>query len=193
MSNWLQVPDNHDFSIHNLPYGIFMRNQRPTPGVAIGGFILDLRACANLGLFSKLGFEVKSLESDVLNDFIECGKPAWTALRAWMQESLTDATSDLNTHHAALLVDRLTSKMCLPIRVGDYTDFYSSIEHATNVGMMFRDPANALLPNWRHLPVGYHGRSSSIVVSGTDIKRPHGQTMPPDATAPVFGPSKRGF
>lgn len=191
MSNWLDVSDFHDFSIHNLPYGVYMNEGRPTPCIAFGDYILDLRKCAKLGLFNALNFDLSVFDSYVLNDFISTGKENWTAFRAFIQEALQNEDSPLQQHKDTIFSDRLSAEMVLPLHVGDYTDFYSSIEHATNVGKMFRDPANALLPNWRHIPVGYHGRASSIVVSGTNIKRPNGQTMPPNADKPVFGPSKR--
>ena len=191
MQNWLNVSDFHDFSIHNLPFGVVKRSGISSPCIAIGDQIIDLRRAADLGIFADLPFDSSVLKSNVLNDFIATGKSNWSALRKSIQQGLSDSNSALHQHRGEILIDRLTAQMELPLQIGDYTDFYSSIEHATNVGKMFRDPANALLPNWRHIPVGYHGRASSIVVSGTDIKRPNGQTMPPDATQPVFGPSKR--
>lgn len=191
MQNWLNVSDLHDFSIHNLPFGVFKRQGIASPCVAIGDQIIDLRKAADLGLFNELPFEASVFQSNVLNDFIATGKANWSALRKFLQNALVDTNSGLYSNRSEVLVDRIGADMVLPIQIGDYTDFYSSIEHATNVGKMFRDPANALLPNWRHIPVGYHGRASSIVVSGTDIKRPNGQTIPPDATQPIFGPSKR--
>ena len=189
MNTWIDVPTNSDFSIYNLPYGVFLRDDKLTPGVAIGDSIIDLNACAKVGLFADLGFETSVFESDVLNDFIACGKSAWSALRAYLTAQLT-VEGTLYEFREKVIVNRLGAKMCMPVKVGDYTDFYSSIEHATNVGKMFR-PDNPLLPNWKHIPVGYHGRASSIVVSGTPITRPSGQMMPPDATAPIFGKSKR--
>lgn len=189
--NWLNVDDRHDFSIHNLPYGMFMRDGRPTPGIAFGDVILDLRRCRDAGLMASLALPEDVFESEYLNRFIALGKTHWSGLRKWLQEELSDDQSGVFKHQAEVLVDRLSAKMCMPVQVGDYTDFYSSIEHATNVGKMFRDPANALLPNWKHLPVGYHGRASSIVISGTDVVRPCGQTLPPNSENPVFGPSKR--
>jgi len=189
--NWLHISDTHDFSVHNLPYGVFDRDGRPTPGVAIGDFIIDLRACMNRGILTQLELPSQVFESDTLNEFIALGKPTWSAMRKWLQGELNTADSSLYQNQKEILVNRLTSKMYLPVQIGDYTDFYSSIEHATNVGIMFRDPANALLPNWKHLPVGYHGRASSIVISDTDVIRPKGQTLPPGAETPVFGPTKR--
>ena len=191
MQNWLNVSDLLDFSIHNLPFGVFNRDGVSSPCIAIGDHIIDLRRASELGVLEGLPFDVAVFQNDLLNPFISTGKSNWSALRSFIQNALTDTSSSLHANKEKCLVDRLTATMELPLHIGDYTDFYSSIEHATNVGKMFRDPANALLPNWRHIPVGYHGRASSIVVSGTEIKRPNGQTLPPEATEPVFGPSKR--
>ncbi|MBO6516892.1 MAG: fumarylacetoacetase [Bacteroidia bacterium] len=191
MKNWLNVSDLHDFSIHNLPYGVFISDGRPTLCMAIGDHMINLRKAAEIGIFGSLNLDISVFQSEVLNDFIATGKDSWSEFRAFIQASLCDEASSLYTYRDDVLVNRLDAEMALPLHIGDYTDFYSSIEHATNVGMMFRDPENALLPNWKHIPVGYHGRASSIVVSGTEIKRPSGQTMPPDATQPVFGPTKR--
>ncbi len=189
MNSWIDISPTSDFSIYNLPYGIFIRDEKHTPGVAIGDSIVDLNACAKVGLFAHLGFDYSVFDDKVLNGFIACGKDAWSALRAFLTAELT-SEGQLYEFREKVVVDRLNAVMCMPIEVGDYTDFYSSIEHATNVGKMFR-PDNPLLPNWKHIPVGYHGRSSSIVISGTSLKRPSGQMMPPDAEKPVFGKSKR--
>ncbi len=189
MNTWIDIPQNSDFSLHNLPYGVFIRDEKPTPGIAIGDSIIDLNAAANVGVFTELSFDTAVFESEFLNDFIDCGKPVWSAVKARITEELT-SEGKLFEFREKVIVNRIGAQMCMPIQIGDYTDFYSSIEHATNVGKMFR-PDNPLLPNWKHIPVGYHGRSSSIVISGTDIKRPHGQMMPPNADKPVYGPSKR--
>lgn len=191
MKNWLNVSDFHDFSIHNLPYGVYNNQGNHTICVAIGDHIIDFAAAADAGMFDNLSIDKSVFHDSLLNDFIATGKANWSAVRELLQQELTTENSVLHNNQNTILKDRLSAEMVLPIHVGDYTDFYSSIEHATNVGKMFRDPANALLPNWKHIPVGYHGRASSIVVSGTDIKRPNGQTLPPDATQPVFGPTKR--
>lgn len=184
MTTWLSVPADSDFSIHNLPFGIFDTGDgRPRAGIAIGDHIVDLAAAAESGLFGKRRFFKKIFEQPVLNDFIALGKPVTNRVRRKVQEWLCQAEAPQNAGH--LLTDRRSARMHLPIRVGDYTDFYSSIEHATNVGKMFR-PDNPLLPNWRWLPVGYHGRSSSIVVSGTPVRRPYGQILPKGQETPVF-------
>jgi fumarylacetoacetase len=189
MSTWIEIPTNSDFSIHNLPYGVFLRDEKPTPGIAIGDSIIDLNAAAKVGIFADLDFDYTVFESDVLNDFISCGKEIWSSFRKLIIRELT-SEGELFQFRDKVIVDRLSAKMVMPVRVGDYTDFYSSIEHATNVGKMFR-PDNPLLPNWKHIPVGYHGRASSIVISGTPLKRPSGQMMPPNADKPVYGKSKR--
>jgi len=173
MKSWLPIPDNSDFSVHNLPYGIFHTGDgRARAGVAIGDHILDLEAAANAGLFGKRRFYSKIFAQDTLNDFIALGKPVTKGIRKKLQAWLTQEQKPDGAD--ALLTNRDKATMQMPVRVGNYTDFYSSIEHATNVGKMFRPDGDALLPNWRWLPVGYHGRASSIVISGTPIKRPHG-------------------
>lgn len=190
MNTWINVPQNSDFSIYNLPFGVFIRDEKPTPGVAIGDSIIDLNAASKVGVFAELEFDSSVFESTVLNEFIACGKETWSAVRRTLIQELT-TEGKLYEFHEKVIVNRIGTQMVLPVRIGDYTDFYSSIEHATNVGKMFRPDGDPLLPNWRHMPVGYHGRASSIVISGTPLKRPHGQTMPPNADKPVFGPSKR--
>lgn len=185
----LNIAADSHFSIHNLPFGIFSTPDRSArPGVAIGAYIIDLQSLASKGVFD---FDTRVFESAVLNDFIALGKPITNAVREQLQKWLRDPQSVLAQSQDQILVAQKDAQMHLPLSIGDYTDFYSSIEHATNVGMMFRDPANALLPNWKHLPVGYHGRASSIVVSGTPVRRPKGQVLPKDAAAPVFQASGR--
>jgi len=184
----VDIPENSDFSIHNIPFGIFSTKDRsPRVGVAVGEHILDLAAVAELDVFD---FNTALLEKGTLNDFISLGKEITTRVRKKIQYWLKDDDSVL-AGKPELLVKQSEAQMHMPVAVGDYTDFYSSLEHATNVGKMFRDPENALLPNWKHIPVGYHGRASSIIVSGQPIYRPKGQTKPKDAEGPVFGPTKR--
>lgn len=186
---WLSISPKSDFSIHNLPFGVFSKGGSPKRlGVAIGNSIIDLKVANSLGVFSNLMIDQDIFANEFLNDFIALGKPTTNAVREHLQQHLCNESSPLKNSDAFIPMDRVT--MHLPVKVGDYTDFYSSIEHATNVGKMFRDPENALLPNWKHLPVGYHGRASSIVVSGQDIHRPKGQTKPNDGS-PIFGPSQR--
>ena len=188
LTSWINIPKDSDFSIYNLPFGIFStENSSPRVGVAIGNFILDLAEMAEREIISISPF---ILRQETLNEFIGLGKKITSRVRLDIQNMLVDETSPLK-QYPAFFIAQNEAKMHLPVRIGDYTDFYSSIEHATNVGKMFRDPDNALLPNWKHIPVGYHGRASSIVVSGTPIHRPKGQVMPKDATVPVFKPSER--
>ncbi|AZQ60378.1 fumarylacetoacetase [Maribacter sp. MJ134] len=184
----VHIPENSDFSIYNIPFGIFSTTDRsPRAGVAIGEHILDLVAVAKLEVFD---FNTAVLEKNTLNDFIDLGKPITNKVRTDIQSWLKDDTSVL-AGRPELFVKQSEAQMHLPVSIGDYTDFYSSIEHATNVGKMFRDPENALLPNWRHIPVGYHGRASSIMVSDVAVHRPKGQTVPNGADQPIFGPSAR--
>lgn len=193
MKTWLSIPPNHDFSIYNLPFGIYsVEDAAPRAGIAIGDYIVDLQRCQNMGIFGPLlPASINVFKRKTLNRFISLGKKVTSGVRRIIQEELCNESSLLRDEDLSLLTPMREATMHLPVRIGDYTDFYSSREHATNVGKMFRDPDNALLPNWLHLPVGYHGRASSIVVSGTNIRRPNGQTMPNGADTPVFGPSKR--
>lgn len=194
LRSWISVNKNSDFPIQNLPFGIFKAGtQKPRVGVAIGDKVLDLAALNELGFLASLNIEATILENQYLNDLIALGKPVTNALRQRISDLLNTDNNELRDNSQAqekVLHDMNRVEMLMPVKVGDYTDFYSSIDHATNVGKMFRDPANALLPNWKHLPVGYHGRASSIVVSGTPFHRPKGQTKAPDAEAPSFGPCK---
>lgn len=193
--SWLSISSDSDFSIHNLPFGIFTTDQQPEPrvGVAIGDYIIDLAFAADMAVFDAfLPYKQRDVfRRNHLNDFIRLGRTVWQQVRKALQTELTDANSLLKGLADDALVRQADATMHLPVQIGDYTDFYSSIDHASNVGKMFRDPANALLPNWRHLPVGYHGRASSVVVSGTSIKRPKGQRLPKGETQPVFETSQR--
>jgi fumarylacetoacetase len=164
-----------------------MPGETPRVGIAIGDQILDMVSVAELELFN---FDVSVFYEDNLNEFIALGKEVTNAARTQVQGWLLDDHGPF-ANKPELFIPQAEATMHLPVRIGDYTDFYSSIEHATNVGKMFRDPENALLPNWRHLPVGYHGRSSSIIPSGVPIRRPMGQTMPPGAAGPVYKASGR--
>ena len=192
--SWVNVVPTSDFSLQNLPFGIFKtENLSPRVGVAIGDQILDLKTLYVLGYLKNLPFHEKDFSSKYLNPVMAYGKKACRDLRLRIYRLLMESCDDLkhNQHHVdQVLVDQQEAEMLLPVQIGDYTDFYSSRDHATNVGIMFRDPANALLPNWLHIPVGYHGRSSSIICSGEAIHRPKGQTRPNDNEPPVFGPTK---
>ena len=191
MNSWIDIPKNSDFSIYNLPFGIFSTNKNSKRvGVAIGNNIIDLFACNELDIFKNLKINNNVFENNFLNDFINLGKNTTNKVREIIQQQLTDESSKIKMS-SVVIIPMNEAEMHLPVKVGDYTDFYSSIEHATNIGSMFRDPSNPLLPNWRHLPVGYHGRASSIIVSGIDIFRPKGQVIPLDSDKPVFTSSKR--
>lgn len=188
------APDSH-FPIQNLPFGIFRPGSGPARvGVAIGQSVLDLSVLEQEGMFGFPEFgERRVFADDSLNAFLSLGRPAWKKTREILQHLLNAETADLrdNTTLRERAVHQQSEvTMQLPARIGDYTDFYSSYHHAHNVGTMLRGPENALMPNWKWLPVAYHGRASSIVVSGTEVHRPRGQTKPPDAPAPVFGPSR---
>lgn len=162
--------------------------------MALGEYVIDLSAIAGTGLLGEAGKNAASaLQSPVLNDLLSLGSSVWKGIRERVQELFTDQNQALwgGYEPAKVLLPMAEAEMHLPVAIGDYTDFYSSEHHASNVGAMFRDPQNPLLPNWKHIPVGYHGRSSSIVVSGTNFHRPKGQMKPPTADAPVFGPSKQ--
>ncbi len=195
MISWLNIAADSDFSIYNFPFGIYKLDETSEPRAcsAIGDYIIDLGRANDLDFFNDLDISNKVFENQHLNDFIALGKATTNTVRIRLQKMFSEenylGASELFKYFSYEIKDVI---MLLPVKIGDYTDFYSSKEHATNVGMMFRDPANALLPNWLHLPVGYHGRSSSIVVSGTDIYRPKGQMLPPEGgETPIFGASKR--
>ncbi|QLG43824.1 fumarylacetoacetase [Costertonia aggregata] len=191
---WLPVPLHSDFPIQNIPFGVFLtREDVITIGTRIGDHAIDLGALHQLGYFEGIPLTDDIFLQDTLNDFISDGKKTWRLVRNRISEIFdkNNATLQHNEEHKKIVLFTMDEiEMQLPVLIGDYTDFYSSKEHATNVGKMFRDPENALLPNWLHIPVGYHGRSSTIVPSGTPIYRPIGQTFPKGAETPVFGPSK---
>lgn len=195
MKSFINYEQNSDFSIYNIPFGVAVFGKEYIAcATRIGDQVVDLATLYDYGFFSDIdGLEENIFEAYTLNEFIELGKPVTNAVRLKIQELLLEGSSlskDEKTIEECFYdLDQI--KMMMPIHIPNYTDFYSSIEHATNVGKMFRDPANALLPNWKHLPVGYHGRVSSIVVSGTEIIRPKGQTKPADVEKPIFGPSKQ--
>lgn len=191
LTSWKAIDSNSDFSIYNIPFGIYSDTPQGQQKMAsaIGDEIIDLEEAAYCGIFDHLNIDGDIWRANTLNDFIALGKEKTNEVRSILQKELCDENSALK---GGKDVFKPMSEvvMHMPIKVGDYTDFYSSIEHATNLGIMFRGPENALMPNWKHLPVGYHGRASSIIVSGQDIHRPKGQTKPADAD-PVFGPTKR--
>lgn len=195
MKSFVEYPSDSDFSIHNIPFGVAVFNKEYIACCTrIGDQIIDLATLYDLGYFDDIeGLEDNYFETYTLNEFIELGKPVTNAARLKIQNLLLEGSA-LSKDQKSIencFYDINDVKMMMPVHVPNYTDFYSSIEHATNVGKMFRDPANALLPNWKHLPVGYHGRASSIVVSGTEIHRPKGQMKPADMDKPIFGPCKQ--
>jgi fumarylacetoacetase len=173
MESWIEILPNSDFPLYNIPFGIFrVPGMTGKAATRIGDKVINLHGLAIQGYFRDLLVNPDFFNQDILNPFISLGKPVWRSVRERIIELFSKENPELRDRkdiHSEILFQADFAEMLLPVRVGDYTDFYSSIEHATNVGIMFRDPANALLPNWKHLPVGYHGRSSSIVVSGTDI------------------------
>lgn len=188
------APDSH-FPLENLPFGVFRPAQGSARvGVAIGDCVLDLAILEERGLLHFPERQERRVFSEgALNLFLSLGQPAWRKTRAALQHLLAAETPDLrdDTTLREHAFHRQTEVvMQLPARIGDYTDFYSSYHHSHNVGTMLRGAENALMPNWKHLPVGYHGRASSIVTSGTDVRRPKGQIKPPDAAAPIFGPTR---
>jgi fumarylacetoacetase len=194
LKSWVPVPTGSDFPIQNLPFGIFQsEHQHPRVCVAIGEYVLDLFACQQEDFFGALLIDDNVFENAFLNDLIKLGKYKTRALRYAISLLLREDNTTLKNRgdvYRKFLHKQSEIQMLLPISPGDYTDFYSSIQHATNVGKMFR-PDNPLLPNWKHIPVGYHGRSSSIVVSGTEVRRPKGQMIAKDGDAPFFGATKQ--
>jgi fumarylacetoacetase len=195
LASFIDVSRDSHFPIQNLPFGVFKRRQdKARVGVAIGDLILDLSILEELGHFRSPEFQDRQpFDEDSLTKFLALGRPAWRKAREIIQH-LLDANTPLLRDDVDLR-DRVFHRqsevvMQLPARIGDYTDFYSSYHHAHNVGTMLRGPENALMPNWKWLPVGYHGRASSILVSGAEVRRPKGQIKPPDAPTPVFGPTK---
>jgi fumarylacetoacetase len=193
LKSWVQVSADSDFPIQNLPFGIFKTKYlSAVAGVAIGKHVLDLVYLHEHGYFDGLGLPSGIFNQKYLNDFFALGRKKITTVRNRVSELLRHDNDELSAATREIaLVPMSEVQMLLPVRIGNYTDFYSSEEHATNVGSMFRDPKNALLPNWKHIPVGYHGRASSIVVSGTAIHRPKGQIKPADAELPMYCPSHK--
>jgi fumarylacetoacetase len=192
--SWLAVPDDSDFPIQNIPFGVFLtKDDVITIGTRIGNHAIDLGALQQLNYFEGIELTDDMFMQDTLNDFISDGKKTWRLVRNRIGD-IFDIDNPLlrdNDKHKDIIIFSMDEiEMQLPVLIGDYTDFYSSKEHATNVGKMFRDPENALLPNWLHIPVGYHGRSSTIVPSGIPVHRPMGQTLPAGETEPVFGSSR---
>ncbi|MCC5921669.1 MAG: fumarylacetoacetase [Cyclobacteriaceae bacterium] len=196
LNSWRPVASHHDFSIHNLPFGIFSTDFRdPRIGIAYGDEIIDLMVLFESGLLGDLGEQDLALYySDKLNGLMEEGKAYRVALRDRLQELLSTDCQDLQEDtalHSEVFVSMANAKMHLPFHIPNYTDFYSSEQHAINVGSMFRDPDNALLPNWKHLPVGYHGRASSIRLGSDAVRRPRGQVLALREDIPKFQPTDK--
>lgn len=194
MKSFISYDLQSDFSIYNVPFGVAVFEDDEIACVTrVGDTVINLAVLFDKGYFDQFDLEENVFEAFALNDFISLGKAYTVPMREHLQKLLlegSELSKDKETLELALYpIDQ--AYMQLPVHIPNYTDFYSSIEHATNVGKMFRDPDNALLPNWKHIPVGYHGRASSIVVSGTPLYRPKGQTKANDADLPTFGPSKR--
>ena len=191
---WLDINEDTDFPIQNIPFGVFLtRDDIITIGTRIGDYAIDLGAMHQLGYFKGIDLTDDIFLQDSLNDFISDGKKTWRLVRNRISDIFLETSPGLRDdpeHRKQVLFTMDEVEMQLPVDVGDYTDFYASKEHATNVGSLFRDPENALLPNWLRIPIGYHGRSSSIIPSGTPVRRPVGQTKPGEDGIPGFGPSK---
>lgn len=196
LRSFIPVAPDSDFPIQNLPYGVFRAKGggEPRIGVAIGDRVLDLHELDRLGVFDgTVLHERRVFSQPLLNDFLSLGRPAWKEARRTISRLLREDDPTLRDDpdlQRRLLRPLAEVELLLPVAIGDYTDFYSSREHATNVGIMFRGAEHALLPNWLHLPVAYHGRSSTVVVSGTEIRRPRGQTKADADTTPSFGPTR---
>ena len=194
LKSWLEISRESDFPIQNLPFGIYStKNKTKRVGVAIGNQILDLSQLLKLGYLDSLSFCEHCFSNEYLNRMMGHGKLEIRELRNRISELLNVENPELSQNKEAIakVLDlQIESEMHLPVKIGDYTDFYSSEQHAFNVGSMFRDPDNALLPNWKHIPVAYHGRSSSIIPSGQDVVRPKGQQKLDDNKNPIFGASK---
>lgn len=188
IQSWINIDSSSDFSIYNIPFGIITVNNQTKVASRLGNFAIDLSRLFKIGLLDNLGFEKSDFEANKLNPMMKKGKVGTRNLRMRIQELFTDPSFQAEAESCLIAVEDV--RMEMPVEIGDYTDFYSSIEHATNVGTMFRDPNNALLPNWKYIPVGYHGRSSSIILSGQEIHRPKGQQKPKEDEPPVFGPCK---
>jgi fumarylacetoacetase len=194
LKSWVEVPENSDFPIQNIPLGVIShRDKESVVATRIGDTIIDLHELQKLGYLKDLTFDDDVFSADSLNPLLTYGKQGTRDLRTAISSIFqinNDLLRDRDEHRLRVLKKAADVSMLFPLCIGDYTDFYSSREHATNVGMMFRDPKNALLPNWLHIPVGYHGRSSSIILSGQPIIRPKGQQRIDEQKPPVFGPTR---
>ena len=195
LKSFIDVPRDSHFPLENLPFGVFKPGEGAARvGVALGEYVVDLSALEGAGLFKDLPPETAAATtSESLNECLALGRPVWRKVREILQKLLSADTATLRDDKK--LRERVFHRqadvvMQLPVKIGNYTDFYSSYHHAHNVGTMLRGPENALMPNWKWLPVAYHGRASSVVVSGAEVRRPHGQIKPPDAATPIFSATK---
>jgi fumarylacetoacetase len=194
LRSWISVSEGSDFPIQNLPFGVFTTSgSTARVGTRIGDTVIDLSILSASGQLEVAGFTAEDFSQEFLNPMMKKGKEATRRLRQALSDLFSTenqaAATKESIQKALFAVNDVN--MCMPVQIGDYTDFYSSKEHATNVGIMFRDPANALLPNWLWIPVGYHGRSSSVIISGQDIHRPKGQIKPDDNEPPIFAASRQ--
>lgn len=190
LKSWLEVYDDSDFPLQNIPFGIIKTKKlSPRAATKIGNFIIDLQTLTEFGYFNHSEFDTNVFSQPFLNDFIALGKPVWRVVRDRISEIFNIDNQELRDNIKAkskIVIKKDRIEMLMPVKIGDYTDFYSSLEHAKNVGTMFRDPENALFQNWRHIPIAYHGRSSSIVISGTNIHRPKGQVKSDENIFPEY-------
>lgn len=197
LRSWLDLPTNSDFPLQNLPFGIFSTtdNRDRRVGLALGDLVVDTVVLWDAGLLANIhGLDRSHLTAHSLNDLMQAGSPVWRALRSQVAVLFTQGQSAIAQNadlHARVLRKQSDVALQMPVRVSNYVDFYSSLEHATNVGSMFRDPQNPLLPNWLHIPIGYNGRASSVIASGQAIVRPRGQLKSDAEPAPVFAPTKQ--
>lgn len=194
LRSWISVPEGSDFPIQNLPFGVVKSNGSvPCVATRIGDTVIDIAQLFEIGQLHVDGFNASDFQQEYLNPMMKKGKEATRRLRQALSDLFSAENQEVseNVDVRKALIPLSEVEMCMPVQIGDYTDFYSSKEHATNVGIMFRDPANALLPNWLWIPVGYHGRSSSVIISGQDIHRPKGQIKPDDNEPPIFAASRQ--
>jgi len=196
-NTWLACPPDSDFSIYNIPFGVYKKNNISAVCTRLGDYIIDVKKLAELGYLQSiklLPIENEVFKQSSLNRFFALGKAKVSEVRNRIIELLTDTNNELlfnDLHRQQTILNIEDVEILKPVEPSDYTDFYSSIEHASNVGKMFRDKDNPLLPNWRHIPVGYHGRASSIVGSGVEIHRPKGQILDSQTNLPIYSPSKK--
>tara|TARA_B100001250_G_scaffold291456_1_gene253165 strand:+ start:259 stop:1521 length:1263 start_codon:yes stop_codon:yes gene_type:complete len=192
--SWIHYDENSDFPIQNIPFGAFTTTTKEVHiGTIIGDTAISLSKLEKLGYFETTNLKSNTFQSDTLNKFLTQQKKIWREVRDRIAILFDEKNSELKNNDydkQQVLFPIQNIQNLMPVKIGNYTDFYSSKDHAMNVGKMFRDPDNALLPNWLHIPVGYHGRASSIVISDTDIKRPSGQILPKNAKDPIFSKSK---